>query len=441
MRFFGSLFVFGGMVLAGFSLASAEDFSSTNFTVQNPEIISGGYATSTSFTLQSVIGGVAIGTSTSSTFGDNAGFLFYPFVTTPVVSATAGDGQVALSWTAASAGVGWTVGSYSVGQSTTSGGPYTFTSVGSAVSATRTGLTNGTAYYFVIRVADALGGAIATSTQVSATPASSGDGGGGGGGSGSGSGVDTAGGGGQGSGATVALSGRAYPAREVTILRDGMIVSSVLADATGSFSTTETGLSGGNYIFSVYSEDASGNRSSLLTLPISMAAGGTTNIGGIFIPPTIDTDKIMVKQGDTIAIFGQSVPYSTVTILVNSATQSFASAQSDARGAYRYNLDSGNLEMGDHTAQSKSAISGEISGFGAAVAFAVGTENILRQPKPTSCQKYDLNCDKLVNLVDVSILVYWYERELTGSGRDVDLNGDNKIDLIDFSILASHWTG
>src|SRR3989344_6033995 len=147
MRFFGSLFVFGGMVLAGFSLASAEDFSSTNFTVQNPEIISGGYATSTSFTLQSVIGGFAIGTSTSSTYGDNAGFLFYPFVTTPVVSATAGDGQVALSWTSASAGVGWTVGSYSVGQSTTSGGPYSFSNVGNVLSSTRTGLTNGTAYY------------------------------------------------------------------------------------------------------------------------------------------------------------------------------------------------------------------------------------------------------------------------------------------------------
>jgi len=94
----------------------------------------------------------------------------FPFSSTPVVTPTAGDAQVSLSWTAATALVGWSVGGYNVGQSTVSGGPYTYTSVGAVTSSTRTGLSNGTTYYFVVRVEDAFGNSIATSTEVSEAP-------------------------------------------------------------------------------------------------------------------------------------------------------------------------------------------------------------------------------------------------------------------------------
>src|SRR3990167_4469123 len=167
MRLFRSLSICIAVILMGFSVASAEEFSSTNFTVQNPVMFSGGYATSTSFGLQSIIGGFAPGTSTAATFGDNAGFLFYPFVSTPAVGATAGDAQVALSWTTSEGFLGWTVSGYDIGQSTTSGGPYTYTNVGNVLSSTRTGLTNGTAYYFVVLQKDtsADSNRIATSTE------------------------------------------------------------------------------------------------------------------------------------------------------------------------------------------------------------------------------------------------------------------------------------
>ena len=418
--------------------AAAQNFSSDNFTVSNPVIATGGYSTSSSFTLQSIVGGFALGTSTSSTYGINSGFLFYPFVTTPVVSATAGDAEVALSWTAASAGTGWSVGSYSVGQSTSSSGPYSFSNVGSVVSSTRTGLTNGTTYYFVIRVNDALGNAIATSSEVSSSPASSGSGGSGGGGGGGGSG-GTGGYISPGGSAKVALSGRAYPGREVTVLKDAQVVTTGIADAAAKFQVTVSNLSGGNYIFSVYSEDTRGNRSSLLTFPVGVTAGATTNITGIFIAPTINVDKSSVKQGDNLAIFGQSSPQSEVTININSETALFAKALTDGSGAYLYNLDTTPLEKGDHTAKSKVAASGEISSFGAAVGFIVGNQNIVKEVVEIS--EHDLNRDGHVNLVDFSILVYWYQRTFSDSGLKADLNKDKKVDLVDFSILASRWTG
>jgi fibronectin type 3 domain-containing protein len=80
------------------------------------------------------------------------------------LNATAGNGQVALTWNGVSGATGYTV-SYG----TSSGGPYTQTVSVNGASATVTGLANGTAYYFVVS-ATGTGGTSANSTQASASP-------------------------------------------------------------------------------------------------------------------------------------------------------------------------------------------------------------------------------------------------------------------------------
>lgn len=51
----------------------------------------------------------------------------------------------------------------------------------------------------------------------------------------------------------------------------------------------------------------------------------------------------------------------------------------------------------------------------------------------------DLNCDERVDLIDLSILEYWYRSGKYSVGKD--LNNDKKIDLGDFSVMAYYWTG
>lgn len=165
-------FIFtAGAVLAPI-FASALIATSTNFRILEPVIqVLGGYATSTSYQVNQSAAQLAIGTS-SNAFQVSSGFLYYPFATRPVPTATAGDASVALSWTASQGFLGWNVSGYNVGQATVSGGPYTYSaSLGNVLSSTRTGLSNGTTYYFVVRAEDAFQNSIATSTEVSATPA------------------------------------------------------------------------------------------------------------------------------------------------------------------------------------------------------------------------------------------------------------------------------
>ena len=83
------------------------------------------------------------------------------------LTATAGSGQVGLSWSASSGAT-----SYNVKRSTTSGGPYTTIASPTTTSYTDTGVTNGTTYYYVVSGVNTAGES-ANSSQVSATPTAS----------------------------------------------------------------------------------------------------------------------------------------------------------------------------------------------------------------------------------------------------------------------------
>ena len=185
-------------------------------------------------------------------------------------------------------------------------------------------------------------------------------------------------------------------------------------------------------------------RSSLLTFPVSITSGATTNVSGIFIAPTISVDKSEVKRGDNIAIFGQSAPTSEIVITVNSEEEFFVKEKTDASGVYLHNFDTSVLEMGQHTTKSKSALNGEISSFGKIASFLVGTKNVAATIATKCPGKADLNNDCKVNLVDFSIAAYWYKRPLSAVFKTTEtakLNGDGKVDLVDFSIMAFYWTG
>lgn len=416
---------------AFFSHALAIDFSSSNFIVRDPiTSTGGGRSTAGSFEVFSGSGSITTGEIIASGFVLRSGFFYFPVATSPVVIAVPGDGQVSLSWTA-SIGTLANITNYQVGTGTNPGGPYVFESVGGTPSFIKSGLFNGTPYYFRVK-AQAGTETLAISGEVSATPVSAGptptptptnppSGGGGGGGT-------------QAPPTGVAVSGRAYPLSKVTLLKDGQVAMTTIAGPDANFNISLTNLSGGNYMFSVFGEDSKGSYSTSFTFPLYITLGTVTQIGGIFIAPTIDVDKSEVKRGENIAIFGQSAPQSEVTIAVNSETESFVKTQSDKSGAYLYNFDTSPLELGQHLTKAKASFEGQISPFGKSVSFAVGTKTVAGNKK---CGIGDLNCDGRVNLVDFSIMLYWWKKP----NIIADLNANGVVDLPDFSIMLYWWTG
>lgn len=439
----GMLFWFSPHTLFAF------DYTSSNFILRDPVFfMSGGIGTSSSFELYSASDLFVLGEGTSTTFTGRSGFFYYPFVSSPVVTATAGTGQVALSWSAASGLLGWTVSDYNVGQATVSGGPYTYTSVGSTTSSTRTGLTAGTTYYFVIVAEDAFGNHIATSSQVSATPtaaASSGSGGSSGGSSGGGGGGG--GGGIVSSGTKVLIKGRAYPGAAITVLRDGALAGTPMADILGNWQL-EVEAAGGIYTFSVYSTDKQNVRSLLTSFTSSVVKGQTTTISDVIISPTIIADKSEVKHGNDIKFFGYSYPESQVSIVVNSENTILDATKSDKFGFWTYLLNSRTLERGDHTSKTQTVTPEKLkSPFSESLAFRVGDVDVpfgkpsqLSLP-PGSCAKNgDINGDKKVNIIDFSILLYFWNQR-NPKNACADINRDGLVNISDFSIMLFWWTG
>ncbi len=433
-------FIILAVILFGFSSVSAQQYTSGSYKVNDPVVAPGGYAASSNFKLNSVLYQIAPAGSNSLTFKANSGFLYFPYATTPTVSATPGNASVTLNWSPSVGFLGWNVSSYSYGVSTVSGGPYSYTSIGSTTSTTVSGLTNGTTYYFVIRSKDAFGNFLATSTQVSGLPTggTGGTGGsGGGGGGGGGGGVPPS------SNTGVIISGRAYPLTKVYLLKDGQLSVQTISGPDANFQINLTNLSGGDYNFSLYGEDKDKRKSPSVSFPVTLASGAVTNITGVYLAPSITTDKSEVRRGDTIDIFGQSVPNAKITIAVNSPQEYFLNVPADANGVYLAHFDTVPLEYGNHTSKSRSATSTEVSQFGFTAPFKVGDKNVARAIG--NCpQKGDLNDDCKVNLVDFSIAAFWYHRTLSSSFASLEkekLSGDGKVTITDFSIMAYYWTG
>lgn len=236
----------------------------------------------------------------------------------------------------------------------------------------------------------------------------------------------------------VIFTGKAYPHNPVTLLKDAQIVATTISGADANFQISLTNITAGSYIFSLYSEDDKGNRSSLLTFPLSVSSGVITNVSGIFISPTIDVDKLEVKKGEVVKIFGQAIPNSDITVIINSDQELYGKTKADKKGAYLYNLDTLEIETGNHLAKSRATLKEEISSLSKTVSFKVGTKTVLKEAIKQP-EKGDFNNDKRVNLIDFSIAAYWYKR--SSPPATVDLNNDGRIDLVDFSIMAYYWTG
>jgi hypothetical protein len=234
----------------------------------------------------------------------------------------------------------------------------------------------------------------------------------------------------------VIMRGKSYPNADVHILIDGVVVGIVQADAKADFYFESNEVTPGVASFGFWSEDVLGLKSTLLTLTFRVISGAVTTISGVYIAPTIEVDKKSVIQGETVTIYGQTVPETEVHVHVNSETEYIEQISSSPAGAWSLPFDTSPLEEDFHTAKALFQIEADgsvvKSGFSKSVSFAVG--RIGGEP---ACAEADLNKDGRVNLTDFSILLFYW-------GTDnpcADQNQNGIVDLIDFSIMMYYWTG
>lgn len=275
-----------------------------------------------------------------------------------------------------------------------------------------------------------------------------GGGGGGGGGSGPSSGGDDGGGGFENTGqpyqsgdGRVLITGYAFPRSAVSILVDGVIAKNTTADGLGSFSVTIDEIARGVYTFGVYATDRQNVRSSTFATTFSVTGGRGSTLSNVNVMPSIKVTPNPVTAGQTLNISGFALPNAVITI-ENQRDKSTASlksftANSDANGAWTLSVDTTGFTNGTYKVRAKAKQeSGDLvqTNFSNFTFYGVGQQ--AEGPRSS-----DLNRDGKVNLIDFSILLFWWNSDGGASNPPADINADGKVSLTDFSIMIFNWTG
>lgn len=232
------------------------------------------------------------------------------------------------------------------------------------------------------------------------------------------------------------ISGRGYPGSTINFILDTESIGSVRADRDGDFEFSAEG-DPGTATVGIWSTDDTGTRSITLNSTFDVTQGAITNLSGIIVPPTVRVDEQNVNPGDFVTVSGQSVADATVELHVDNS-DSVEVISTDENGDWSYILDTGTLSIAEHILRAR-AITGNPpltteSTFSTSLQLFVGVDGVATQPS-------DLNRDTFINLIDFSILIFWWQTNGGDSDPPADINQNGNVGLEDFSILLFNWTG
>jgi Bacterial Ig domain/Dockerin type I domain len=239
----------------------------------------------------------------------------------------------------------------------------------------------------------------------------------------------------------VIITGYAFPGSTVTALVDGFAANTAHADASGIFSVTINQIAHGVYTFGVYATDPQGVKSSTFTTTFTVTGARSSALSNIHIMPTVVVTPNPVAPGATVQFSGYAIPNSTVTVETqrdksSGSEKQTLTAQADSNGKWSTTLSTVGLQkdIWKVRARSSTPATGVTSQFSNYTTYAIG------QAAPKTLNS-DLNRDGKVNLVDFSILLFWWGTAGGSSNPPADINGDGKVNLTDFSIMIFNWTG
>jgi len=237
--------------------------------------------------------------------------------------------------------------------------------------------------------------------------------------------------------ATVTFQGYAYPNSVITILRNGSTIATTVSNVAGTFTKTVS-VNPGYITFGIWAKDSRGLNSATTEVTMNVQSNQDIRIANIFLSPTITADKFNLQKGGTLRIFGSSFPGSTVRIFdnLNGGGDPIGSVITSAAGIWEYFFPTSGLGDGEYSIKANAQIltPNLVSPFSENLEFTIAE---------ISCAGADFNFDTRVNIVDFSILIFYWERDPSiGDPSNIctDLNTDEIVNIFDFSILMHQWT-
>lgn len=234
-------------------------------------------------------------------------------------------------------------------------------------------------------------------------------------------------------GAGVVVQGQSYPGSAVEVRFAQFPPREVFAGPDGSYKIDFPIVVAGAYPLTVSAIDGAGMMSASRGLRVLVLSDARTTIDGFHLPPTLYLDKLSVRPGDSLGVSGYGRPGAAVVILLGTQLlpETFVVG---ANGVWRGSVRIGALPLTSHTLRARHI---DDAVFSRIASVRIGVRTILADRSTARILAGDINKDGKVNLVDFSIIAFWYGKKDIPSM--VDLSGDGRVTLIDFSILAYEW--
>lgn len=232
------------------------------------------------------------------------------------------------------------------------------------------------------------------------------------------------------------IAGRAYPNSTINIILDTENIGTVQTNNRGEFEFL-TGAAPGTATLGVWATDRQDTRSVTLNTTFDVTQGAITNVNNVLLPPTLRLSNQEVDPGATVTVSGQSIPNATVEVHIEPSGL-VLETEAGNNGNWELELDTTQISIAEHTVRARTVTgTGTLtteSAFSRSLQLFVGVDG-----QPTT--NADLNRDGRVDLIDFSILIFWWETDGGDSDPPADINQDGVVNLADFSILLFNWTG
>lgn len=234
----------------------------------------------------------------------------------------------------------------------------------------------------------------------------------------------------------VSITGKTIPRATVNIILDAKSVGTVKADNSGNFEFA-TNAQPGTVSMGFWTEDSNRVRSITFNTTFDVTQGAITNVAGILIPTTIAVVDATVNPGETMTFVGQAAPNTTIELHVGDS-EIIRTTTTDSGGFWNIALNTAGMSAAKYAARARFIIgSGALttqSSFSSTLQLFLGVDGAPVTPS-------DLNRDGSINLIDFSILIFWWGTAGGDSDPPADINGNGRVSIEDFSILLFNWTG
>lgn len=233
--------------------------------------------------------------------------------------------------------------------------------------------------------------------------------------------------------AEITFKGKGSPGAFVTILRGDAIVGTTQILTNGSFSKKITAVTPGISVFGIYGKDTKGRNTRTIYYTLNLAAGTSTTVSGVFLSPTISLSSSQIYKGENIVISGTTYPLSTVSIFLSPGNKLFTT-RAKTNGNWSYGLDTDNFGKGTYDLITRSLSPlGEYSDFSKELSFEIFPTQTIE------CRGADLNLDGKIDIIDFSILLYFWGQK-NPINNCANINDSDTVDLVDFSIMMYYWS-